>query len=67
MTQEIIAHRLKGLIYDWEKEAEFLEEMIDIWENHDDPSCDPGLQYEQEMKVNHAWSEIVNFCKEQLK
>lgn len=67
MTQEQIIDRLKWLIQDWEEEVQCLEEMVDNWENHDDPGSDPGLQFEQEMKIERHWKEIADFCKDNLK
>lgn len=59
-----IIRTLKALIRDWEYENQYLEDMIADWEEHNDPGSDPGLQYEQEMKVEKCWNELSKFCKE---
>jgi hypothetical protein len=62
MTYNDNIRELKSLIEDYESETRRLEEMIDLWENHDDPCSDPGLQYEQENKAEAAYNKIVKFC-----
>ena len=64
MNNEDIIYRLKSLISDWEQEKENLDNMIRDWEEYDDPGSDPGLQYEQEMKVEECWNELSKFCKD---
>lgn len=55
---------LKYLIEDWEVEHKRLQDMINIWNSSEDPSCDPGLQFEQEELVDVYWNRIVIYCKE---
>jgi hypothetical protein len=55
---------LKILISDWEEEKDRMKEMKTYWEEFDDPGSDPGLQYEQEMKMDEAFERIVDFCKQ---
>ena len=64
MYSENIIYRLKNLISDWEDEKQNLDNMVESWEQYDDPGSDPGLQYEQEMKVEECWNELSKFCKE---
>jgi len=64
MYNEDIIYRLKNLISDWEDEKQNLDNMVESWEQYDDPGSDPGLQYEQEMKVEECWNELSKFCKE---
>ena len=64
MNSEDIIYRLKNLISDWEDEKQNLDNMVESWEQYDDPGSDPGLQYEQEMKVEECWNELSKFCKE---
>ena len=56
-------YKLKQLISEYEDETRELSEMIDRWSHYDDPSSDPGLQYEQELKVEDAYNQIVEFTK----
>ena len=64
MNNEDIIYRLKSLISEWENEKENLDNMRRDWEEYDDPGSDPGLQYEQEMKVEECWNELSKFCKD---
>lgn len=57
---------LKDLISEWEEEGEKLNEMRELWEEYDDPSWDPWLQYEQEMIIEEKFNDICEFCKEHL-
>ena len=57
---------LKYLIEDWEVEHKRLQDMINIWNSSEDPSCDPGLQFEQEELVEHYWKRILKFCEENI-
>jgi hypothetical protein len=64
MLQDEIIYELKMLISDWEEEKDRMKEMKTYWEEFDDPGSDPGLQYEQEMKMDEAFERIVAFCKQ---
>jgi hypothetical protein len=64
MTRTDKAEHLKFLISNFLYEARELEDMVNRWEKHDDPGSDPGLQYEQEMKMDNEWKELVNFAKQ---
>lgn len=56
-------YKLKSLIRDYEELKEELSTMIDLWNNHDDPMSDPGLQYEKECEVDKAYKAITEFAK----
>jgi hypothetical protein len=62
MRNSEVIHRLKSLIENYESELERYNEMVDSWVEYDDPGCDPGLQYEQEVIVENSWNELVDFC-----
>jgi hypothetical protein len=64
MNNKDIIYRLKSLISEWENEKENLDNMVRDWEEYDEPTSDPGLQYEQEMKVEECWNELSKFCKD---
>lgn len=64
MNNEDIIYKLKSLISDWENEKENLHNMVSDWEEYDDPGSDPGLQFEQEMKVEKCWDKLSKFCKD---
>lgn len=64
MNNEDIIYQLKSLISEWENEKQDLHDMIENWENYNDPGSDPGLQYEQETKVEECWNELSKFCKD---
>lgn len=66
MYREDIIYKLKELISDYEYEKRVLTDMIDSWNNHDDPESDPGLQYEQEYIVDNAYNAIVEFTKKNM-
>lgn len=55
--------KLKSLIRDYEYLTQELSQMIDLWENHDDPTSDPGLQYEKECEIDRAYLDISDFVK----
>lgn len=57
---------LKSMIQDYEESLDDLHEMIMAWEFHDDPNCDPGLQYEKGMEVEELYDEIKNYCLQNL-
>ncbi len=61
-TDDQIISKLKSLIRDWEEEKEKLQEMQYLWEQGD-PGSDPGLQYEQENKINQCWDKLSAFAK----
>jgi hypothetical protein len=54
---------LRSLFEDYESEKRRLEDMIDAWENGGDPCSDPGLQYEQENRVEETYRRIMIFSK----
>ena len=54
---------LKDLISEYEDEVSILDDMNYSWENYGDPGSDPGLQFEQAMKIESAYKEIVEFTK----
>ncbi len=54
---------LKRLIDNYEDELKELEDMVDRWNDFDDPGSDPGLQYEQENRVEIAYGLIVEYAK----
>jgi hypothetical protein len=62
MNNEDIIYQLKSLISEWENEKRDLHDMIKNWENYQDPGSDPGLQYEQETKVEECWNVLSEFC-----
>jgi hypothetical protein len=64
MSNEDIIYTLKSLISEYENEKDNLENMVRDWEEYDDPGSDPGLQYEQEMKVEGCWNKLSKFCKD---
>ncbi len=53
-----IARKLRSLLEELEREEEQLTTMNDLWENHGDPGSDPGLQFEQEARVQELYSEF---------
>ena len=67
MFREDIILELKSLINDYEYEKRELSYMIGQWEEYDDPGSDPGLQYEQEVKLENEWNKLVKFCNENIK
>lgn len=67
MFREDIILELKSLITDYEYEKRELSYMIGQWEEYDDPGSDPGLQYEQEVKLENEWNKLVKFCNENIK
>jgi hypothetical protein len=67
MYREDIILELKSLISDYEYEKRELSYMIGQWEEYDDPGSDPGLQYEQEVKLENEWNKLVKFCNENIK
>jgi hypothetical protein len=67
MYREDIILELKSLISDYEYEKRELSYMIGQWEEYDDPGSDPGLQYEQEIKLENEWKKLVKFCNENIK
>lgn len=64
MNREDTIYKLKQLISDYQEEQQTLSEMIDAWNDFDDPGSDPGLQFEQEMVVKSAYNKIVEFAKQ---
>jgi hypothetical protein len=66
MNREEIIYHLEHLIKEYKYECSVLEDMLECWEQHDDPGSDPGLQYEQEMVIDEKWNKIQSFCKEKL-
>jgi len=67
MYREDIILELKSLISDYEYEKRELSYMIGQWEEYDDPGSDPGLQYEQEVKLENEWNKLIKFCNENMK
>lgn len=67
MYREDIIMELKSLISDYEYEKRELSYMKGQWEEYDDPGSDPGLQYEQEVKIENEWNKLVKFCDENIK
>lgn len=59
--------QLKSLINDYDMLSQELENMVFLWEKHDDPMSDPGLQFEKECEVEAAYLKIVNFASTMLK
>lgn len=48
---------------DIQREEIILQDMIYLWEYHEDPCSDPGLQYEQENKIKQLlidFKDLVN-------
>ncbi|MFA5366691.1 MAG: hypothetical protein WC333_02305 [Dehalococcoidia bacterium] len=67
MTYDDSIREIKSLIDDYEMEKRRLEDMIDAWENGGDPCSDPGLQYEQEMRVEETYRRILKFAVNEAK
>lgn len=63
MQQYQKIYELKCLISEWEDASEELDIVIDAWNSVGDPTCDPGLQFEQEEKINRLYNQIVEFAK----
>ena len=61
--RENFISRLKSFISDYEYEVREMEAMKERWEEYDDPGSDPGLQYEQEMKIENAFNHIIEHVK----
>jgi hypothetical protein len=55
--------KLNILIQEYKEEQEKLEQMVENWENEDDPMSDPGLQYEQETRIESIYNKIKEFAK----
>jgi len=62
MDREMFIIKLKWLIQEYEEEVSELRLMKDRWEEGD-PGSDPGLQYEQEMKIDSAFKAIQTYLK----
>lgn len=56
-----IVNELKRYIIDYEDECNTLEDMVEAWNEYGDPDSDPGLQYEQELRVSNAYDEIKSY------
>ncbi len=54
--------KLETLIRDYKEESEKLTEMLQLWEEGD-PMSDPGLQFEQEGKIDKAYKKITDYAK----
>lgn len=63
LSRERTIYKLKELISEYEEEVRELEQMCRQWNDHDDPGSDPGLQYEQECKVDKMYQEVIQFAK----
>jgi hypothetical protein len=55
--------KLESLIEEFNEECYVLEQMHINWDEYDDPLSDPGLQYEQEEKVNGLFDKIRDFAR----
>lgn len=55
--------KLTDLIEEFNDEQRRLVEMRHQWEDHDDPTSDPGLQFEQECRVEKAFKNVVEYAK----
>lgn len=55
--------KLKELIYEYDEARSTLDEMQVRWNEHDDPTADPGLQFEQETKVENALKDIKRYVQ----
>lgn len=60
-TNKYKVNRLKGFIIEYEDECNTLEEMQEAWNKYSDPGSDPGLQYEQELRISNAYEEIKSY------
>ena len=49
-----------------EEEKRLLDEMVDNWNEHDDPCSDPGLQYEKEMEIHHLLTQFKIYVNENI-
>ena len=49
-----------------EEEKRLLDEMIDNWNEHDDPCSDPSLQYEKEMEIYHLLAQFKIYVNENI-
>lgn len=63
LTHDEKIEELENLIRDYKEEQENLEQMVTNWEDEDDPMSDPGLQYEQEGKVEAIYNKIKEYSK----
>lgn len=61
MGNEDIIRRLKVLVDNYEELRSELIQLEEQWENEDDPTADPGLQYEKGVQVQNAYEELQNF------
>lgn len=61
MTREFSIDKLKTLIYDYDEQVAILLDLQERWKNDDDPTADPGLQFEQETKVENALKDIKRY------
>ena len=63
MIREDFLFYLKEHIRDYEYEKRELSMMVNDWNTHSDSEYDPGLQYEQEMKVDKLFNNIFEFVE----
>lgn len=63
MSREDMIIELKSLIREYEDLNEELSSMYEMWDKHDDPASDPGLQYEKETEVDKSYNAIREFAK----
>lgn len=54
---------LNWLIREYEEDSDELHRMIDLWDNHDDPMSDPGLQFEQSEKVEQKYKKVIKYLE----
>ena len=62
-TKEQKIKKIELLIQDYNTELMTLKSMRQIWEDNDEPSCDPGLQHQQESKVQEVYDQIKEMSK----
>ena len=55
--------KLKELIEDYEDKLKDLQDMQTQWDEFYDPGSDPGLQFEQEFRVDMAYDLIAKYSK----
>lgn len=49
-----------------EDESRLLREMVDNWNDYEDPCSDPGLQYEKEMEIHHLLVQFKIYVNENI-
>lgn len=63
MNHDNNIYKLQSLIFDYYEVKEDLTGMIDTWNYCQDPTSDPGLQYEKECELDSAYAKVVEFAK----